>query len=219
MKVNINVRALEELLKKAGKKGEFAPELSDDAIESLIKHAKPIQPSKDLLPELERIILDAVKERQSSEAAELRESVTFGEYFKKLRDRIITLGSVSISDFIPASITAEKMRYIELDEIKRLSAADIAKIIIQFGIPFERALELLKSSFKIEDLKEKRLFAGTNARVSEELNSEARYRTTKSSMQKLLLALDAKKTLSDIDQVWQAFKFELEKELKAANYI
>lgn len=220
MNMNMNIKAIEELLKKGVQGGQLNFALTDEDIDFLLAHSEVVQPSKDLVPELEQIILNAIRERESFEITELRKSMTFGEYFTKLKEKVnMLLGFGSIRDFLPASISPEKLKNLERDQIRNLKPGEIAEVIIQFAIPFNEALRLLENSFRLENLKEKRLFSSSHARVHEKPNTEARMKATTSSMQKLLLAVDSDKGLTDIGMEWKKFKAELEKELKEAGYI
>lgn len=58
---------IEKILKKAIQRGELHIEFSDEDIEYLLAHYAPTtsgQPSKNLLPELEKILLNAISERK-----------------------------------------------------------------------------------------------------------------------------------------------------------
>lgn len=220
MDMSLNIKAIEAMLKKAVQGAQFKFEMLDEDIEFLLAHSDPVQPSKDLSPELEVILLNAIRERESSEIIELRKSTTFGEYFTKLKERVnLLLGFGSIRDFLPASISPEKLKSLERDQIRKLSPREIAEVIIQFAIPFKEALRLLENSFRLENLKEQRLFSSSHARVSEKPNTEARMKATSRSMQKLLLAVDSDKGLTDVQAEWTTFRVELERELKQAGFI
>lgn len=220
MNRDLNTKAIEEMLKKAVQGGEPKIELSDEDIEFLLAHSEVVQPSKNLVPELEQIIVNAIRERESFEIAEFRMSTTFGEFFAKLKGRVNTLlGFGSIGDFLPASLSPEKLKNLERDQISKLTPGEIGEVIIQFAIPSKEALRLLENSFRLENLKEKRLFSSSHARVDEKPNTEARMKATSSSMQKLLLAVDSDKGLTDIEKEWTNFRAELERVLKKARYI
>jgi hypothetical protein len=220
MNTNLNIQAIEELLKKGVQGGQLNFALTDDDIDFLFANFEAVQPSKDLTPELEQILVNAIRERESFELSELRKSTTFGEYFTRLKDKVnMLLGFGSIRDFLPSSISPEKLMKLERDQIGKLTAGEIAQVIIQFAIPFKEALRLLENSFRLENLKAKRLLSSSLARVSEKPNTEARAKTTTSSMQKLLLAVDSEKQLTSIDKEWNKFRSELEAELEKAGYI
>lgn len=220
MKTHLNIEAIENLLKKGVQGGQLNFALTDEDIDFLLAHSGVVQPSKDLVPELEQIIINAIRERESFEITELRRSTTFGEYFTKLKEKVnILLGFGSIRDFLPASISPEKLKSLERDQIRKLAPREIAEVIVQFAIPFKEALRLLENSFRLESLKEKRLFSSSHARVSEKPNTEARAKATTSAMQKLLLAVDDDKALTDIEKEWMSFQAELEKELREVRYI
>jgi hypothetical protein len=220
MNRDLNTKAIEMMLKIAVQGGEPKFELPDEDIEFLLAHSELVQPSKDLVPELEQIIMNAIRERESFELAEFRKSTTFGEFFAKLKERVNTLlGFGSVGDFLPASISPEKLKNLERDQIRKLTPGEIGEVIIRFAIPSKEALRLIENSFKLESLKEKRLFSSSHARVDEKPNTEARIKTTSSAMQKLLLAVDSDKGLTDIEKEWTNFQAELERVLKEAGYI
>ncbi|HEV8538206.1 MAG TPA: hypothetical protein VGR15_04695 [Bacteroidota bacterium] len=64
--------AIEEILKKAIQRGELHFEFADDDIDYLLAHTVPTKsgrPSKDVIAELERILLNAIAERERLEMA------------------------------------------------------------------------------------------------------------------------------------------------------
>jgi hypothetical protein len=220
MNTNLNIQAIEELLKKGVQGGQLNFALTDDDIDFLFANFEAVRPSKDLTKVLEQILVNAIRERESFELSELRKSTTFGEYFTRLKDKVnLLLGFGSIRDFLPASISPEKLISLERDQIGKLTAAEIAEVIIRFAIPFKEALRLLENSFRLDNLKSKRLLSSSLARVSEKPNTEARAKTRTSSMQKLLLAVDSEKQLTSIDKDWSNFRSDLEAELEKAGYI
>src|SRR2546422_8964197 len=101
MNTNLNIKAIEELLKKGVQGGQLNFALTDKDIDFLLAHFEAVQPSKDLTAELEQTLLNAIRERESFEIVELRKSTTFGEYFTKLKEKVnMLLGFDSIRDFL-----------------------------------------------------------------------------------------------------------------------
>lgn len=220
MSTNLNIKAIEGLLKKGVQGGQLNFALTDEDINFLLANSEAVQPSKDLTPELEHILVNAITERESFEFSELRKSTTFGEYFTRLKDKVnMLLGFDSIRDFLPSSFSPEKLMNLERDQIEKLTPGEIAEVIIQFKVPFKEALRLLENSFRLENLKAKRRFSSSHARVSDKPNTEARAKITTRSMQKLLLAVDSDMQLTDVDKEWKKFRSELERELEKAGYI
>ena len=220
MNTNLNIEAIEKMLKQGVQDGQLHVTFSEEDVEFLLAHSDPVQPSKNLVPELEQIIFEAIRERESFEIRELRKATTFGEYLRKVRVKLSTLlGFGSINDFLPASISPDKLKDLEQDQVKRLTIEEIAGVIAHFAVPYREALRLLENSFRLEDLREKKVFSTSHARVAEKPNTARRTTTTTSSMQKLLLALDSDRGLTSIGNIWEKFRVDLEKELKRIGYI
>lgn len=65
MKKDINIRVIEETLKRAFKRGELRVEFSDEDIEFLLGRSPKIRPSRDLTKDLEEILLEILRKDKS----------------------------------------------------------------------------------------------------------------------------------------------------------
>lgn len=218
--INSELEKFEYQLKQLAREGKLDVPLSDDAIEFLFDQTEPLKTSITLTSELEKIILRSKKERIQEEAEEVQGSMTFGEYIVSLEEKLKSLlGIDQIREYLPVSLTDDAIKRIKNDQIDKVKVKDIAQLITALCISFKSALILLERSFKIVDLRRKRLVLTSNARVNEQLNTVGRYKTTMNSMQKLLLLLDSEMKLTDIEKEWLEFKQTLEQKLQQSKYI
>jgi|SRR5579862_3003859 len=215
--LNVDLSKLEMALKDLTPDEKFSLPLSDNVIESLLESVEPVEPSANLLSELEEIILHPNEEQITNYE---NNSLTFGEYIEALEENMKDLlGPSSVREVFYIEVSSDHLKRIKADQIDKVEINDVSQTIIGLCIPFNYALTLLHRSFKVIDLKKRKLFAPSNARTAEELNTEARHKTTFGSMKSLLLSIDKEKQITDIENDWTNFQSKLRKELKHANYI
>jgi hypothetical protein len=217
--VNTNPKYNEEQLKKLleGNRG-YLP-FSDEAIEFLFSNAQPVEPTAKFVDELTDVIL-AAKERSLVEKEELGTAATFGDYVKRLEERMLSLlGIETLGEFFQNLPRMDILTRIKSDQMDKVEVEDVANIIVTFSIPYNLALYLLERAFKICDLGKRSLLSPSNARVKELLNTSNRYKATMDPMKKLLLKVDEDKKISNSQEQWEAFKKKLEDYLESVGYI
>lgn len=215
-----NERMIELFLRKEYRDGVFDPSLDDATLEHIISTIEPAELSEELKHSIPSRIREGIAKRNIFLRMDLKSIGTFGELILKLKEYFIL--SLGIKELHKLTISLENnfaLNSIESNHLTKVSIKDISRVIVFFGIDYQQAIALLKNSFRIEQLREKQLMSFSNARIDQNPDDEARRKASQSIMQKLMLQIDEKKKLTDIELTWNSFKVQLDNELKNVNYI